>query len=141
MIPGIVVAMGGQDWTIPPLTLGQLRELMPRVQQLAGLDATQMGDAQLKTLIEIVTAALRRNYPDTTADLVENILDLGNALPVLDAILGGGKLPANGEKSAYEPGYVYLPGQGPLEPAAPEGQPAAEPAPWPWRPNPPVVGS
>src|ERR1700731_3390182 len=94
MIPGTTVNLGGQDYIVPPLALGQLRVLMPRVQQLAGLDATQMGDAQLKTLIEILTAALQRNYPELTTDQVENLLDLGNAVPVLNAILGGIKLPA-----------------------------------------------
>src|SRR5580693_1399336 len=88
MIPGTTVAIGGEEFIVPPLTLGQLRQLMPRVQQLAGLDATQMGDAQIQVLIEIVTAALQRNYPAMTKERVEEMLDLGNALPVLNAILG-----------------------------------------------------
>ena len=34
MIPGVTITMGGRDWLVPPLTLGQLRRLMPRVRQL-----------------------------------------------------------------------------------------------------------
>jgi hypothetical protein len=34
MIPGVAVAMGGRDWLVPPLTLGELRRLMPKVRQL-----------------------------------------------------------------------------------------------------------
>jgi hypothetical protein len=146
MIPGTIVSMGGQEWTVPPLSLAQLRAVMPRVQQLAGLDANQMGDAQLQALVEIVTSALQRNYPEITTAKVEDIVDLGNALPVLNAILGGIKLPA------AEPKPIRVE----FETDAPEGQPAAAPAPpiaaptphettnpvhWPWRPNPPVVGS
>ena len=62
MIPGIMVAMGGQQWTVPPLTLGQLRRLMPKVQQLTEI-GSQMGEKQIGILVEIVAAALQRNYP------------------------------------------------------------------------------
>jgi hypothetical protein len=147
MIPGTVVAIGGEDFIVPPLSIARLREFLPRLQELSGLDATQMGVAQLEAPVAIITAALQRNYPDLTKEKVEEILDLGNALPVLNAILGGIKLPAQVEKPAYEPGYVYVPGQGP-DLTGPEGQPAAsEPAPTmatydhPRRANPPVVGS
>jgi len=40
MIPGVAVAMGGQDWMVPPLTLGQLRRLMPKVRQLTEIGAS-----------------------------------------------------------------------------------------------------
>ena len=167
-----------------------------------------MGEEQLAMLVEVVTAALQRNYPELTAAKVEDILDLGNALQVLDAILGGIKLPAAepkpiddhaavGELSGFqgepEPAGVGLeptrpvPGAGPAPghfnpdpgpkgqagsaflsgetnsdglPAGPlpagaepihrgvldadapaAGRVSTEPAPWPWRPNPPVVGS
>lgn len=103
MIPGVAVAMGGQDWIVPPLTLGQLRRLMPKVRQLTEIGAS-MGEAQINVLIDIVTAALQRNYPETTPDKVENLLDLGNASAVLNAVLTGSGLkpggPVMGEASA-----------------------------------------
>jgi hypothetical protein len=91
MIPGVTITMGGRDWLVPPLTLGQLRRLMPRVRQLTEIDAS-MGEVQIGVLVEIVTAALQRNYPDATAEMVENLLDLGNAGTVLDAVLTGSGL-------------------------------------------------
>ncbi len=91
MIPGVTIAMGGRDWLIPPLTLGQLRRLMPKVRQLTEIGAS-MGEAQISVLIEIVATALQRNYPDATADMVENLLDLGNASAVLNAVLTGSGL-------------------------------------------------
>jgi hypothetical protein len=91
MIPGVAVLMGGQEWTIPPLTLGQLRRLMPKVRQLSESGA-QMGETQIAVLIEIVAAALQRNYPDITAEAIENLLDLGNAGTVLNAVLTGSGL-------------------------------------------------
>ena len=56
MIPGVTIAMGGRDWLIPPLTLGQLRRLMPKVRQLTEIGAS-MGEAQIGVLVEIVAAA------------------------------------------------------------------------------------
>jgi hypothetical protein len=90
MLPGVTITMGGQDWLVPPLTLGQLRRLMPKVRQLTETDAS-MSETQIIVLVEIVAAALQRNYPETTADMVENLLDLGNASAVLNAVLTGGK--------------------------------------------------
>lgn len=95
MIPGLAVAMGGQDWCVPPLTLGQLRRLMPKVRQLTEIGAS-MGESQIGVLVEIVAAALQRNYPDVTADIVENLLDLGNASVVLNAVLTGSGLKSRG---------------------------------------------
>jgi hypothetical protein len=95
MIPGVAVAMGGQDWIVPPLTLGELRRLMPKVRQLTEIGAS-MGEAQINVLIEIVTAALQRNYPEATPDKVENLLDLGNASAVLNAVLTGSGLKLGG---------------------------------------------
>jgi hypothetical protein len=91
MIPGIAITMGGREWTVPPLTLGQLRRLMPKVRQLSEIGA-QMGETQIGVLLEIVASALQRNYPDVTPEMVEDLLDLGNAGPVLNAVLTGSGL-------------------------------------------------
>jgi hypothetical protein len=59
-------------------------------------------------LVEIITAALQRNYPDASAETVENLLDLGNAGTVLNAVLTGSGLRLRdhrlGEASAPGPG-------------------------------------
>ena len=91
MIPGMTITMGGRDWLVPPLTLGQLRRLMPKVRQLTEINAS-MGEAQIGVLVEIVSAAMQRNYPDATPDVVENLLDLGNAGTVLSVVLTGSGL-------------------------------------------------
>ena len=83
--------MGGENWLIPPLTLGQLRRLMPKVRQLTEIDAS-MGELQIGVLVEIVAAAIQRNYPEMTQETVENLLDLGNAGTVLNAVLTGSGL-------------------------------------------------
>ena len=100
--------MGGQDWLVPPLTLGQLRRLMPKVRQLTETDAS-MSETQIIVLVEIVAAALQRNYPETTADMVENLLDLGNASAVLNAVLTGSGLKLRDDRL----GEVSAPGTNP----------------------------
>ena len=117
MIPGVMVAMGGQDWTVPPLTLGQLRRLMPKVRELTAIGA-QMGETQIGVLVEIVAAALQRNYPDLTTETVENLLDLGNAGAVLNAVLTGSGL----RPRERPPGEATAPGPGP---GAGSGTPAS----------------
>jgi hypothetical protein len=91
MLPGVTISMGGRDWLVPPLTLGQLRRLMPKVRQLTEIGAS-MGETQITVLVEIVAAAMQRNYPEATAEMVENLLDLGNASAVLNAVLTGSGL-------------------------------------------------
>lgn len=107
MIPGVAISMGGREWTIPPLTLGQLRQLMPKVRELSNTN-TQIGEAQIGVLVEIVFAALQRNYPDMTLDRVEDLLDLGNAAPVLNAVLTGSGL----RPRAPQPGEAMAPDHG-----------------------------
>jgi hypothetical protein len=68
---------------------------MPKVRQLTEIGAS-MGEAQINVLIDIVTAALQRNYPETTPENVENLLDLGNASAVLNAVLTGSGLKPSG---------------------------------------------
>jgi hypothetical protein len=98
-IPGIIISMGGEDFVVPPLNLGQLRRLMPKVRQMAEIGSS-MDEAQINALIEVVTAALQRNYPEMTIVQVEDMLDLGNAREVLTAILTGSGLRPRGETQA-----------------------------------------
>jgi hypothetical protein len=106
-IPGAIVAMGGHDWVVPPLTLGQLRRLMPKVRQLSEIGAA-MDETQIAVLVEIVAAALQRNYPEITVETVESLLDLGNAGHVLGVVLTGSGLKAR-EASPGEAAAVASP--------------------------------
>ena len=111
MLPGVTIAMGGQDWLVPPLTLGQLRRLMPKVRRFTEIGAS-MGETQISVLVEIVTAALQRNYPEATAEMVENLLDLGNASAVLNAVLTGSGLKLQDSRLGESPAPGTGPGAG-----------------------------
>jgi hypothetical protein len=118
MVPGVTVAMGGRDWIVPSLTLGQLRRLMPKVRQLTEIGAS-MGEPQISVLVDIVTAALQRNYPEMTTDQVENFLDLGNASAVLNAVLTGSGLKPSGAAVGEAPAPGMNPGAANASPGSP----------------------
>jgi hypothetical protein len=97
MIPGVTISMGGRDWVVPPLTLGMMRRVLPQVMKLRDFGAA-MGGEEIDVIVELVTAALQRNYPDLTSAQVEDLLDLGNAHMVVQAILTGSGLRPSGEE-------------------------------------------
>jgi hypothetical protein len=103
VIPGVVITMGGTEWTVPPLTLGQLRRLLPKVRDLTTIGAA-MGEDQITILTELVAEALGRNYPEITPEKVEELLDLGNAREVLNVVLTGSGLKPTGEAMAVSSG-------------------------------------
>lgn len=91
LIDGVVIRMGGRDWTVPPLTFKQLRRLQPQLERLARIGAAATPE-QIASVSDIVQTALSRNYPDVTVEDVEDMLDLGNAARVIGAILTGSGL-------------------------------------------------
>lgn len=101
LIPGATISMGGRDWIIPPLTLGQMRRLMPKVRSLTTV-GTGMGENEIGILIDVVSAAVQRNYPDMTSEALEDLLDMGNANTVLMTVLTGSGL-KQGEATAASP--------------------------------------
>jgi hypothetical protein len=89
LIPGVRLAMGGREWTVPPLTLGQLRRLEGLLNVMRGINGRGnfMDEGTIDAVVAIVGAALRRNYPEVDDDQVADLLDLGNAGTVLAAVL------------------------------------------------------
>lgn len=90
MIPGVEIDMGGRTWTVPPLTIGQLIPLAPRLKMLEAVGAPiAMTQEQIEALLDVVLGAMGRNYPDLTRTELAGLLDTGNTLPVVFAIMYG----------------------------------------------------
>jgi hypothetical protein len=83
--------------TVPPLTLRMLQSLESRLSGwTGGVDA-----ASLSLVIDTVGAALRRNYPEATDDVVSDIVDVSNMAAVMQAVMGvSGVKSASGEAPA-----------------------------------------
>jgi len=93
MIHGQKISMGGQEWIVPPLSLGQLKRHMKDLDALNGEHALDAASA-------VATAALSRNYPEILDTQVEELLDAGNMAQVLEAAMGKKSSGENGEKKA-----------------------------------------
>jgi hypothetical protein len=91
MLPGTKIEIGAREWTVPPLTLGQLRRLAPELGKITA-HASMLDAEVIAAVIKVVAAALLRNYPDLAEETVEEMLDLGNAGEVLNAVLAGSGL-------------------------------------------------
>ena len=98
MIDGHPVKMGGKDYTVPALSFKQLRQLQPAIALIGNIGSVPT-DEQMSAVVDIVHAALSRNYPELDKDGVEDQLDLSNIRPVLEAVMGAAGL-TKGEAKA-----------------------------------------
>ncbi|HWB50174.1 MAG TPA: hypothetical protein VG651_13770 [Stellaceae bacterium] len=63
---GAVITLGGREFTIAPLRLGQLRALLDALDDLSG----KSGGAMVEAAARVVQAGLSRGLPDMTLDRV-----------------------------------------------------------------------
>jgi len=98
---GITVTLGGEARTLPPLTLRALRKLNPKLRLLADLTSGLPTEEQIEAIVAVVHESLSRNYPDVTADQVEEWLDMGNLGVTLAAVMAVAGLE---RKTAAAPG-------------------------------------
>lgn len=95
---GVWVQMGLEEYRIPPLGFGALKDIGERMKILQGIKDIPNAD-QLACVAEIVQLAMKRNYPDITVDNILDMLDMGNFHEVLGAVLAtaGYRRAAEGE--------------------------------------------
>lgn len=88
MVPGIDFDFGGgQVYTVPPLALGDLRRLQ---KQLAQVNGNALDEASINTILDAVHSALKRNYPELTAEAVEAMVDVSNMFEALACVMDAG---------------------------------------------------
>ena len=85
---GKSVTIGDRSFVVPPIALGKLKELLPRLGAFNFDDPTKIDPEALDTVTELTLAALNRNYPDLTRDQLEELLDLGNLAEVIGVVTG-----------------------------------------------------
>ena len=100
MIEGRIVHMGGKDWNIPPLNFKALRRFREELGTMTAEALVNSGK-----VVELIHAALLRNYPELTLDELEDMLDMGNVMLVTEAVLSVSGLVAKqpGEAMAASP--------------------------------------
>lgn len=97
LIPGVIVEMGGTEYTIPPLNFSAIKKLSSKLATLKDMGEGLPDDEQIDTMIEIIHLAVKRNYPDVTVDEVADMLDMSNAMQAVGAIMSGSGFKAAGE--------------------------------------------
>lgn len=97
MNEGTTITMGGKEWVIPALSLGQVRRLQPILEQIPIQADGVLTAETIDNSIAVIHAAMSRNYPDITLRDVEEMVDLRNIRPIFQAILGLSGLMPSGE--------------------------------------------
>ena len=86
---GTPFTIGGREWIVPALSLGQVIKLAPKIKALVVNQANGTPDSGYENAVDIVLAAFKRNYPELTREkLLDEIVDLRNFGPILQAIMG-----------------------------------------------------
>lgn len=79
------VVLGGREFTLSPLTLGDLRKLEPA---LLGVEQrVEKGFASMLSLVPVIHASLSKLHPDIALEGLEEMLDLSSFAQVLDRVL------------------------------------------------------
>jgi hypothetical protein len=82
-IPGVKIDFGGDVRVVPPLSLGSLKKLGDRLQNVKnGVDAESV-----QTVLDAAFLSLKRNYPDITEEEVGEMVDLSNMQEVMQSIM------------------------------------------------------
>jgi hypothetical protein len=85
---GKTIVLGDVGYVVPPIALGDLRDLQPRLAKLdIGATGMPSGD-DLDTIIDMTFAALRRNYPEITRVEIGGLLDMGNLNEIVMVVMG-----------------------------------------------------
>lgn len=94
---GEIVDLGGTDYTVPPLSLGQVRELAPLIEKLDSETKGIPQAEQIDAMIKVMHAALSRNYPDFTEKDLLDVIDLANMTEMIKATMRTSGLKPRGE--------------------------------------------
>lgn len=86
---GEPIKIKGREYIIPGLSFGQIESMsdtIARVQTKG--DSDKLDKETIHDMIEIVSAAMKRNYPELTAAEVKEMIDTRNIKQIFFAIMG-----------------------------------------------------
>ncbi len=92
-VKGIVVELGGRKLTVPPLNFKALQQLQGRLEGFSATSSS-VGTADMALVADVLESALRRNYDpsDVSRDFIEEHLDVGNMMDLMQAAMDVGGL-------------------------------------------------
>lgn len=111
---GIPVKLGDKEFIVPSLSVNAARKYWPNILDLNnGLTIDQF-PSRLEFILNIVHAAISRNYPEMTVEELGELIDTKNAGEILMAVVEAtgfirSKRSRNEENVSGEPGPVEPP--------------------------------
>jgi hypothetical protein len=97
---GTEVKLGDKTFVVPALTIGQARRLWPEILEMNdGITAANLPDKQSKWM-DIVHAALSRNYPELKREELEELVDLRSIKKLMMIVMGNSEMPLNRGEAA-----------------------------------------
>ena len=89
---GKPVAIGGRNFIVPPLTIGQLKRLRPKIEAMAAAPKDANALDQVDDVVDIIHAAISRNYPDLTVDQLADMIPLPEMQRIVSEVLSASGL-------------------------------------------------
>lgn len=89
MVEGQTITIAGIDYVVPALNFKALKSLRPQIKLLESMQGSDAlpTDEQFDAIVDVVLAAINRNYPSLDRDALSSMIDLGNAQAILRACL------------------------------------------------------
>lgn len=82
---GIPIKLGrSRVLVLPPLAFRQLKKFRA---ELADFDGTVLSDKSIDLVRDLAIAALKRNYPDMDFEFMEDVLDAGNMMHIMQCVM------------------------------------------------------
>jgi hypothetical protein len=97
----------GREYRLPPLDVRTLRKFSKDGRLATAMSIKRGGlpsGEQLDAVVSLLLAGFQANYPDLSEDEVEGLLDMGNLVPVMEALFA-----ATGYKDGLTPGEAPAP--------------------------------
>lgn len=103
---GVKLRIGRQDYIVPALSMRQLKQYEKTIAQTQKSLGAAMSPADIDKFVEVIHAAVSRNYPDVTLDQMLDAIDLRSLPTLFPAVMGISGLEAKqqGEAQAQAEG-------------------------------------
>ena len=83
-VKGVPVDLGGTTYIVPPLSLGAMEQLLPRLLEFK---ATAANIKDVAVVVDAAHAALKRNYPALEREVVADLIGLENMMDIMEAVM------------------------------------------------------
>lgn len=99
------VTIGGKHFEVKPLNLKSLKVLAEKgyLQKLSNVGSNSLDASQVDAVVQTVAITLQRNYPDITAEWIEEHVEVQDMGEILGTIMTVSGFLGTGEKKAVNP--------------------------------------